>query len=235
MTIANDKYLGGGMNETAKALNDSTKEMDSVPPGEQPCAANVEVYCEIYNSALELETTIKDVNAEIDKMENSDAMATFNDNAGSLNGLHMLPWLMIIALSLYTCFWYASYGTCCCCSDSGGKCCPTLLLIPHTLLCLLFFVFTTIFIGLSIIWKSWVLEAKLEDLEGDPTVGDVLEHIQTAFPDFWETVFADLEKGLLAYVGACWVLFFATIVTVVYMVCVCLCRPYKPQEKQETK
>jgi hypothetical protein len=227
-TVSNDQYFGTPeMQETASQLNNITVEMAKINNSMQ-CPELVPAYCAIYIASAAMEEGVAKVESEINKFKNSKEMDMFNDNSSKLDMLNILPYIIVLALLFYSCFWFKG-GVCCCCN--GGNCGKTLLLVPNVLFCLIFFVVITVFVFAGIAWNEVVYpDVKITSMKNEPTVEQLLVHIHTKFPDFWTIVFKDLEAGLKAFFGASCVMWASVVAITVYEIAVCIVRPYSPKD-----
>merc|ERR1711879_1024724 len=83
---------------------------------------------------------------------------------------------------------------------------------------------------------GWTMRNKSDEVKlgslfnGNPSLKELLEHIQTAYPDFWALVFANLEKGLIQFYASFVVFLFICILIAFYGCSLCCCRPYTIRE-----
>jgi len=229
-TVGNDKYFGTpDLASAAGNIGTIETEMDKIPAGSTQCCVVVPVYCEIYKSAETLDSSYNSIKAEIDKLTTGDAIDSFNKGAENLKYLHILPWILVLSTVFFGCMWFKN-GACCCCSNGSFMWC-CLVSVPQAITWLLAFILMTIFTGIGFAFGPVVLNTELPDFKGNPTVGTLLDHIQAAFPRFWEIVFEELVSGLDTFRTASTIFVVICMIIVVYSCCFCCCRPYGVGDK----
>jgi len=188
----------------------------------------------MYKSAEELVGMAKNVTGEIDKMIEDPAVKEFQKNADYLKFLHALPYILVLSTLFFVVLWCKN-GACCCCKNGTVlQCCC--IVLPQALLWLVSFVIMTIFAAVGYLVQYVLLEQKVDTFEGEPTVGDLLDHIQNFYAEFWELVFKELVDGLEQFRLASTIFVVACIIVVIYTCCFCCCRPYavNKAEAEET-
>jgi len=143
-----------------------------------------------------------------------------------LKFMHSLPYFMVIAMLLLSCFWLKG-GICCCCQ--GGSV-AGLLVIPYLLFWLVSFVVYVIVLAMGIAIRFLADQIEVPVLNGKPTLKEAIEHLETNFPEFWNLVFADMAEGLhLLFVSSAFMTGVALLI-VMYSCCLCTCRPYHKKD-----
>merc|ERR1711988_1435639 len=128
------------------------------------------VYCNIYSSASGVSNATAQVTAEIDRFMDSDQVKTWNDHSDKVKLLHALPYVLMIAMFFFACFWKRD-AACCCCGGSKVGC---LLLIPYALLWLVFFI-----LSLVVVAVGWTVRNKSDEIKlgsvfnGDPSLKEL--------------------------------------------------------------
>mmetsp|Transcript_19259 Transcript_19259/g.36042 ORF Transcript_19259/g.36042 Transcript_19259/m.36042 type:complete len:349 (-) Transcript_19259:24-1070(-) len=222
--IAHDKYFGiDELKPTANELETITQEFSQVKDDVMPCQQATPIYCEIYISADLIIEGFADVDKALDKFKNGEIIKTWSDYSSYLVCLHAMPYILIIGLLFFTFFWMRG-GVCCCCRG-GTK--TGFLLLFYVILWLVCFIlyFVVCVVGIAIKYASD--KFKVSIFEDDPTIEDVLEHIQTKFPEFWKLVFADMEDGLDILLKASFFMVVGSILISIYSCCECCCCPYR--------
>jgi len=229
--VVNDKYFGiDDLKPTANSLNKIVEDMSKLNDT-MKCSVSTPLFCSIYTSSEGIVAGVSTVNKAIDSFKTSDIVEKWDDYHKFLILLHGLPYIMVIALLFFSCFWLKG-GVCCCCK--GGTL-ATLALIPFSLFWLLAFVIYSIVcvIGVTVKYSSDRIDVPV--LKGKPNLKQAIEHIETVFPEFWKLVFADLSDGLDLLLKASFFFVVACIIIALYSCCECLCCPYRKASKEADK
>merc|ERR1712176_163777 len=112
----------------------------------------------------------------------------WSDYKQYLEFLHALPYIMVLGLLFFTCFWMRG-GVCCCCK--GGTC-TGFLLLPFLLLWLVNFVLFVIIAAVGVLVKFLSDDVPLDELKNKPTLREAISHMESAYPAFWNLVFAKM-------------------------------------------
>jgi TM2 domain-containing membrane protein YozV len=231
--VSSDKYFG--IDDLASTANDLTElqgKLDELRElGNNECAGQLPLYCGMYELGLGLAEGTSGVNSAIDKLIDSDEVRRFEDEAEKLVYLHALPYALLVSLFFFVVFWYKDAA----CLGCGGTVIGALACCCHLIFWLVFFIVSIIFvaIGVGIMYLADNAELTGAGLKGDPTLGELLDHVQTTYPTFWDIVFEPLEYPMLLFWRAFVVFLFFCIVIFFYGCCVCTCRPYKKKEMYE--
>lgn len=227
--VANDKYFGvDQLKPTADALNEIVANITQLS-GEMPCLKSTPVYCNIYTSAGEIVAGMSTVTEALDTFKNSEIVQRWTDHEDKLVALHALPYIMVLSLVCFSLFWIRG-GVCCCCR--GGTI-ASLALIPFVLFWLAsFLIYLIVFIvGVGI--KYLADKVPVPVLRGEPNLKEAISHVETQFASFWNLVFADMADGLdLLFKSSAFFVVVALLIAL-YSGCLCCCRPYRAQAKQE--
>jgi hypothetical protein len=225
--VTTDKYFGiSGMASTGTELNKITSELNNIQ-ADSNCRVLVQAYCAIYLSAEAIVSGMGEVNKAINSFTEGDEVKMYKDNAGSLTGLHALPYFGVIALVFFT-FFHWRGGVCCCCS--GGSKCACLALLPFLLFWLVSFVIYLIILAVGFLVKTQQDNVNVDMLNGKPTMKEAIDHVQTKFPEFWKTVFEDLESSLATLFTAALFITIFNLLIFCYCSCELCCRPFKTEE-----
>jgi len=229
--VANDKYFGTpDLQPTADNLNAIITNMGQISSPMQ-CSSVVRAYCKIWQESDSIVDGIGQVNAAIDTFKNSKESKSWNDNADFFTFLHCLPYFTVFAMVFFT-FFHWKGGICCCCK--GGSRCACLALIPFFLFWFVSFLIFLIIVLAGIVVKVSLDRVHTGELNGNPTLEQAINHIQTEFPEFWNAVFEDMVSGLAVLLTAAFFMTTANIVIAFYTCCQCCCRPFqKKEEKKE--
>jgi hypothetical protein len=229
LKVTGDKYLGTeafqttheGLMEVKDALLKFTDSGDTLS-----CTEAVVQMCGGYEGSKMIMDAHYQVEGELDKFRNSEEITIWENNKGILSFLHALPYTLIIGMLTFTLFWWKG-GICCCCKE--GTCLGWILVPLYVILWLLSFViWTIIFIsGVAFRVASERQEAALTMLQGSPTIKEFIDHLQTEYPQFWETVFADLAEGLGNLLPAAALFWVVCVFIGLYSCCECCCSPYR--------
>jgi len=225
--IANDKYFGTeALQSTANDLNTMLEQINKLEQdptlnqdGDVPCIGTNKLYCEINRAAADIGSNIGQVTAEVDKFTNHEIVEQYEDMSEYMDYLHGLPYILVISALFFCCLWW--FDGRCCASKKG--CCA---LILHLIFWLVFFVIATICCAIGTLVKFYKHEAKIEDLKGEPSLEDLLKHIEKDYPEFWSLVIADLSEGLEKFYYSAVVFEVFCILIVLYGFVICCCKPY---------
>lgn len=226
--IGNDKYLGTSDMEAASDEVDAMMaELDGITSTEDCCTV-AGAFCVTWRSGDELEKQYSTVKDGVDSFTSGEAIDTFNRYAGNLKYLHALPWVLVLSSLAFVVMWMKN-GACCCCKN-GSLVQAIGLSLPQGLLWLISFLIMTVFAAVGYAFEFYVLEQEVgDDFKGDPTVGDLLVHFQTEFPEFWDIVFADMESGLALFRISASIFVIVCLFIAVYSCCFCCLRPYSTE------
>jgi len=229
--VANDKYFGvDDLKPTADSLNeiiDDLKELN----GTMVCSKSTPLFCSIYNSAGSIVAGMSSVNKAINAFENSEPVQRWEDYQDFVILLHGLPYIMVVALLFFTCFWMKG-GVCCCCK--GGTICGVAV-IPFALFWLISMSIYTLICFIGLILKYAADKIEVPMLKGKPNLEQAINHIETAFPEFWKLVFASMEHGLNLLLNASVFFVVAGIIAAFYSLAECCCCPYRKSAQEKEK
>jgi uncharacterized membrane protein len=230
-TVGNDPYLGTpDMNAASTQITSIQNEVDGLQSTVECCAA-VPAFCAIWDSGDELYNMYQTVQAEIDTFTTGEAIEQFNEYAGYMRYLHALPWVLTLSTVFFAIMWIKN-GACCCCTNGSFLQCLCLAL-PQSIFWFLAFIIMAIFAAIGYAWQFVVLDQTVSDFNGEPTVGQLLDHFQTAFPEFWDLVFKDLSEGLALFRIAATIFVIACLIIAIYSCCFCCRRPYETESNKQ--
>lgn len=220
--VANDPYFGiDKLNSTAADLRKISDQLDSLDTTQ--CAVTNEGYCNIYSAADGLVAETQEATGAIDQLIDSDEAKYFENNTDRLVLMHLLPYPLVLSMLFFTCFWKKD-AACCCCGGSLGGCILLLLQVAFWLVSLV-----PSMIIVVIAWSFKFGQDRIEvgpPIKGNPTLQQLLEHIETVYPGFWNVVVVPLEGPLNQLYVAAFIMLVACLFIEFYGVCICLCRPY---------
>jgi len=227
--VANDKYFGvQDLNSTANALNEIVVDLNKLNDT-MLCDISTPLFCNIYSSAGGIVSGMSTVNQAIDGFKNSEIVDRWDKYQKFLVLLHGLPYIMVAAMLFFTCFWMKG-GVCCCCK--GGTF-AGLALIPFALLWLLSFVVYVIVCAVGVVVKYGQDKIEVPVLNGEPNLKQVIDHIETVYPEFWNLVFANMVSGLDLLLKASFFFVAACLIIALYSCCECLRCPYRKTSHEE--
>lgn len=228
MKICNDKYFGtDALAGVGADLNKMLADVAAVDATNAPCVGTNALYCSMYASSDSVKQSVAGVNAEIDKFTTGKMVTEWKDNASKLDLLHILPYILVISALFFLCFWYRDGACWCCCFCKDGSKMGCLYILPHAFFWLLFFITNSIIFGVGLVIMIAADDIKVDSFKGKPSVKDLLDHIETQYPEFWDLVLGGVTKGLGALWKAAVVFEVFSIVIVAYGCCMCCCRPYR--------
>merc|ERR1712228_1158095 len=155
----------------------------------------------------------------------------YEDNSRYMHYLHALPYVLVTSALFFLCFWASGDATCGCRGDSTRFSCCALFL--HALLWLMFFVISTALCVLGLFVKFGLDRYEVTTFKGNPTIKDLLDHVRTHYPEFWNLVFADMTDGLELFLNAALVFEVFCIAIMLYGCGVCCCRPYRAGKAEQ--
>jgi len=228
--VANDKYLGTDeMKDTAQNLNKVKTETKQIKPKMQ-CGEAVVTFCKIYDNAGLINQGVGKVNSEIEKFKSGDMMTRWEKNKGILTFLHVLPYIMVLALVFYA-FFICKGGVCCCCRE--GTVCGSLANIPFLIFWLISFIIYFVVLATGAVIKFAGNKIEIDELKGKPSLSDTVDHITKEFPEFWDTVFKELVEGLELLFMSSWFFVVVALLIAIYAGCQCCCCPYRKKAEAE--
>lgn len=233
VNVGKDKYFGvKDLKDVAQNLENITADLVKVPKGESPCLVNNALFCAIWKSVETLNGGISKANAQIDSFTNTKEVRDFKDQAGNLKLLHGLPYVLVLSMVFFSCFWYADQPACCCCSEKKGAGCAYFL---HLLLWLVFFIVTVSVVGSGYAVKEYVKTERIKGtFQGDPTAVELIDHIETEYPEFYDVALRDLINSLAGFLLSMTILAVIVLFIFVYGCGLC-CRCGKPYYEDRAK
>jgi len=221
----------GSLQETQAQLQNITDEMDTNLKTETKCLVTNAAYCVIYEASVELVAGSTAATKEIDKLIDNDMVKSFKEFTDYLVALHGLPYVVVISMLFFTCFWYKDAACMCC----GGSFLGAVVMVLHFLFWLASCVVCIIIVAVGYAFSEKKDEIKLEGgtFKGDPTLEDLLDHISLTYPDFWAIVVTPLETPLKQLYDSFWLFLFFCILIFFYGCCVCIIKPYKKAAEVE--
>lgn len=231
--VTNDPYFGTPeMASTGDDLNKMTRDVNAIDTN-APCAANIPLFCSLYDTSNEVVNGVSEVNDQINKFTDSEMVQEWKENADYLQALHGLPYILVISSAFFLCFWWRDGACwCCCCCKDGSKL-GCLYIFPHAFFWLVFFIINTIVFAIGILVPIASEDLKLDVLNNKPTLKVFMEHLETKFPEFYDLVFKGLIDGLNGMWRASAVFEFFSIAIIMYGCCMCCCRPYRREYSQK--
>mmetsp|Transcript_30182 Transcript_30182/g.68551 ORF Transcript_30182/g.68551 Transcript_30182/m.68551 type:complete len:175 (+) Transcript_30182:1-525(+) len=159
------------------------------------------------------------------KITDNEAMKEFKKNSDYLKYLHALPYIMWLGMIFYLCF-FVSEKAVSVCSGGSGKACVACCC--HSLFFLISLIISVVVVFAGIMLVGYANNNKLEGaLKGEPTIVELLDHLQDAFPAFYDVVFKDLLAGLKKFFDSQLVFVVADVVVLVHTCGTCVAGPYK--------
>jgi hypothetical protein len=220
--VATDPYLGiEDLSSTAEHLGKISEQLDSL--GTTECDVTNSAYCEIYEAADGLVDGAQATLDAIDDLIGSEQVQRFEDHSDRLALLYVLPYLLLVSLLFFSCFWKKDAAWCCC----GGSVVGCLAWTLH-----LAFGLVALIVNLVIVAAAWRLKFQQDDItmgapfKGNPTLAELLSHVETTYPSFWAIVVVPLEDPLNKLYVSSFVLLAACVLLGFYGVCLPVCRPY---------
>lgn len=220
--VASDKYLGTDrLQDTAAAIRGMKAEVRALDPAGR-CSQQLPRYCKIRKDANTVLDEMEDVKSEIQTFHDIDEVKEFKDMSKWYHALHALPYAILLALAAFAMLW--CLGATCPCYDPGrqGYC----SLLAYVLLWTLSLAATTALVCAGGLANQILNRVTLRQFKGGPSAGELLAHLETEFPSFYDAVFEDLVNGIFMLFCAVLVLWMVCIAIFVYGCCMCLLQPY---------
>jgi len=228
--VVTDDYFGKPeMASAADGLTTISDKLAESDDGDAPCRAQNQIYCGMREAAVQTLAGVDDVNKAIDSLAENDSMDVFKDQvAPQLPLLHIVPYVFVLSLVLFTFFW-SSESAGACCKSKIGVCCY----IFHFILG---WVGNGIAIAVVAVYLALGPGAdRIEIPEGilatDGANLQILkDHISDEFPELWELIFEPFGDAGTA-IGQAFMVFLAVgLITIIYGILVCIIRPYKKKD-----
>mmetsp|Transcript_70600 Transcript_70600/g.153334 ORF Transcript_70600/g.153334 Transcript_70600/m.153334 type:complete len:374 (-) Transcript_70600:138-1259(-) len=208
-----------------KTLQRLDKDIKTFSQSSGSCQASSDVACTVYRDALIVQTH---ADAHEIQFRNITADKVFDDweNAmQALSLLHLLPYIPVASLLLFTYFWKRD-AACYFCSR-GGSLRGTAALLASTFLWLISFAGTNLLMiaSAAIYLQSTSVKIKMVFVD-EPSVKAFLDHVQARHVAFWDIAFRETSYALGWAVRsvACFTLFHFMVFF--YGCFVVLCWPY---------
>merc|ERR1712183_585776 len=169
----------------------------------------------------ELQETARQLNEitqELDQLD-TDQVKSFEENSDRLVLLHALPYVLLLSMLFFFCFWKKD-AACCCCGGSLGGC---VALVLHLVLWLVFLIISLVIVVIA--WTFKFGQDKIElkgQFNNDPTLEQLLNHIEIGYPEFWKLVIVPLEEPLDQFYTAAFIFLVFCILISFYGCCLCL-------------
>uniref|UniRef100_A0A7S1MCF9 Uncharacterized protein n=1 Tax=Alexandrium catenella TaxID=2925 RepID=A0A7S1MCF9_ALECA len=222
--VADDEYFGTAeLQKTAQELANMTASIAQLSDT-MPCSDSNVLYCNIYKAGETVISEVASVRAEMDRFRDSPAVDNFEEQSSWLLVLHALPWLLVVAMLSLSIFWCQG-GLCCC--QAGGSVYAWCSLLPFVVFWLLTFILMFVVVAAGVVLKVGSGDVVLDQLRGRPTLAQLVEHIETKFPDFYNVAIADLISAFKAWVGASAIMLAVSVVVLLHSCCLCCARPYR--------
>jgi len=191
--VANDEYFGtDDMAAAASQLNEISDAYESVVTNAS-CYIQGGQYCIIYDQADALTAEVDTVLAQIDDWTEGDVINLYDEYGDVWNVIHVLPYFLVIAMLFFTCFWAKDASGPCC----HGSACGGFLFCQYASWCFLFFCISGVICGIGLTLTFAQEELTIKELNGSPTLKDLISHVEKNYPEFWNTVLSDDRVEML--------------------------------------
>jgi len=227
--IANDIYFGvDSLQPTANRLNEIVGEMNRIN-STMKCGVAVPIWCKIHESSGGIVAGIGQVNDQIHKFKNSDVVQEWEKHGDKFVFVHCMPYVMVVALLFFTCFWLKG-GVCWCCK--GGTI-ATLVLIPYVVFWAVSFIIYAIICVAGFVVKYMADTVPVPVLRNKPNLEQAIAHLQTNYSEFWDPVFGSMVDGLDKLFFASWFFVAVGVLIMMYSVLECCCCPYRKAREED--
>jgi hypothetical protein len=226
--VASDPFFGvDGLADTAGFLDEIVAEMDQLATV-TTCGGQNHAYCTIYQQADLLVDGASEATDAVDTLFNNGFINDFEDFSDNLPYLHGLPYILIISMLFFTCFWWKDAA----CFGCGGSFLGSLAMTMHWLTWIASFILSCIIWGTGYALQN---EADRVEIKGtfkeDTNLRALLDHISVAYPGFWSIVITPLEDPMMMLYNAFGLFLIFCIILFFYGWGTCLCRPYTESNK----
>jgi hypothetical protein len=224
---ATDKYFGTpALQPLASELLDISNSWSLVRPRNGDCDFNTHYYCAIDVAAMKI---LEDVNVSMGEMRSFtkfdflDTISSYSENLKNIK-FGFIP--IVIACLFFSCFLVQ------------GSADRHTLVGGTTLTCaVLFWLATFVMSAMIVIAALSVIQfadsLKISYLHGEPSVAELLRHIETHFFDMYVAIFPNLFDGLNAAFNAAVVMQLVCAMQFWFVSCLMLCKPFKKNSEDE--
>jgi len=149
-----------------------------------------------------------------------------------LNIMHVLPYLLLLSMGFHTFYWYKDDLPIPFC----GPCLGRFGLLFHLAILLIFTGLITTVLVISLTFAEFQNQVPLVGVfeNQEPTLEDVLLHIEGNYPNFWMIVIDPLIEPLKMMYYATWSLWACCIFMWLFNITVTCFRPYKEKKIQSS-
>merc|ERR1712014_139464 len=188
-------------------------DLNSINVTNVSCAASNVLYCDIRSNAEEASEGASGAKAEVDKFSDTEEIQAWQQYGENLKYMHLFPYVFVLAIIFFTLFWWKDAACCC----WGGSCTGCVLLILFSILYMAFFVFAAVICVTGYMVRTQGDKIPINGVfKEDVSLKELLDHIQTIYPAFWNTVFVDLVEGLELLNAACLIFVVVCLIVLIY-------------------
>jgi len=221
--VASDKYFstpelrwaGEVLHNFSASLKQANDTME--------CSKSNVLYCTIFDAGKKLLEKEREIRVEVDRFKDTKPVQLIEESSDYLPYSQALPYVLILAMFFYTCFWWQG-GTCCQKDSSWCACC---YLVPFAVLWTVFFAIVIALVAGAAVVMVGQGKIAIQHLNGNPTLQQVIEHVKANYPKFWEVAFEHLIGRLTGVVGAAAISLVLSVLILTYACCICACAPYR--------
>mmetsp|Transcript_74028 Transcript_74028/g.217219 ORF Transcript_74028/g.217219 Transcript_74028/m.217219 type:complete len:351 (-) Transcript_74028:291-1343(-) len=227
--VATDRYLGiedfAALAGDLEVMQANLTQLQNQPQP-LPCSATNEMFCSVRSAAADIAAGVSTVTQGVDEITGNEAITEFENMSAKFSWtVNLLPYIFWVCALFYLVFFMTSRPSC-----RGGRiaCCSCTF---HGI-----FFFLSLLISISIVAAGIAIVIVAADwrvpepFRGQPTIADLVDHLQTNFPEFYRVVLEDLIDGLKKTFNA-YVVFLAAHIMLLINACTCCCGLYSSQEK----
>eukprot|EP00450_Noctiluca_scintillans_P003709 CAMPEP_0194495428 /NCGR_PEP_ID=MMETSP0253-20130528/13027_1 /TAXON_ID=2966 /ORGANISM="Noctiluca scintillans" /LENGTH=489 /DNA_ID=CAMNT_0039336681 /DNA_START=103 /DNA_END=1572 /DNA_ORIENTATION=- len=219
--VVNDKYFGVEAvfgPDLGPAFLAVEEAMAQVYPVDS-CSVQIPQFCAIHQNSLLLHVCPKEVDLWL--LANADHLTTYEDFEFWWAGSHAIPYILLVSLLIFSCFWI---------QDAAGPWCGGTPFGCGLFVCFatwwaFFFVISTLMCILALCLK-FGNTFSFESLRGNPCLEELAEHVQETFPEFWDLVWKEPYDQLYRFLQVVGVIEILSLLILIYACAVFLCAPY---------
>jgi len=221
--VASDKYFSTPeLRSAGEVLRNFSASLEQANDTME-CSKSNEIYCTIFDAGKKLLEKETEIRAEVDRFMETKPVKLIENSSDYFRYCQALPYVLVLAMFFYTCFWCQG-GTCCRKDSSGCACC---YLVPFAVLWTVFFAIVIALVAGAVGLKVGQGEIRIRYLNGDPSLQQVIEHLKANYPEFWELAFEHLIGRLTGVVGGAAILLVLSLLILTYACCICAIAPYR--------
>jgi len=232
-TVVHDVYFGLATFQTSGTELDRIQaNLTSLRNLSQPipCGGTNQFYCTIHSSAATILTQADQVKAGVDTLVNAKFFVDYDGHVDKARYLHALPYISWLGILFYLCFFVGKGATSPCRGGSRKACCACAF---HGIFWFLFFLISAAIVAAGIAIHVFSDEFEIKGVfAANPTLKQIVNHIEVNFPGFYDIVLRWLLEGLTKMYNAFVLFLVADLMLLVHTLSACACGLYRAGAKE---